>query len=256
MYFPRRSAPLELSADRLLGLRLSLNTPVVSMEELPVGPARAAVVVHEELDGRPNITVGVHSLRNGAVVLFSFEGDLREYSSLEAGVDAALSFGEGMGFLFDEDEFESAASVEEMRPRALGLWTELMGGEACASLESPQHAEAPSTPSAANFAGDFEDADLEEDDELLLEELADPASDVADASVTAPEGRDSGKRGVSLSKFRHRGAPEPQSARTEAKPPARVKGAALARLKLVKRRKSGGASPPKLSAILRLLSSL
>lgn len=255
MYFPRRSVPLGLSADRLLGLRLSLNTPVVSMEELPVGPARAAVVVHEEPDGRPNITVGVHSLRNGTVVLFSFAGDLREYSSVEAGVDAALSFGEGMGFLFDEDEFGSAPG-EEARPRALGLWTELMGGGDGVSSESHPSAAASSAPTAVELGDSFEDEELSpEEDELLLEDLADPDADAVAASAPVPKGRDAGKRGVPLSKFRHRTS-QGQPAPGEAKPQRRAKGAALARLKLVKRRMSGGESPPKLTAILRLLSSL
>jgi hypothetical protein len=123
--FFARTVPLELTGARLLGLRLSLNTPVVSTQELPVGPARAALLVHDEADGRPNVTVGVRSLRTGAVALYSYEGDLREASSREAGIDEALSFAESMGFLFDEDEV--AGGDASAKVRALGLWSDLMG---------------------------------------------------------------------------------------------------------------------------------
>jgi hypothetical protein len=182
MYFALRSELLDLSADRLCGLRLSLNTPVISVGELPVGPARAAVAIHEEIDGRPNIAVGVRSLRTQAAVIFSLEGDLNEHSSLAVGIDAALSFGESMGFLFDEDEFDSGPA-EEVRPRALGLWLDLMvpalgPSKALGQIPAePAPAPAPSVPEDS-----FEIEGLDDDSEvLLLEKLADPKGKLADA---------------------------------------------------------------------------
>jgi hypothetical protein len=66
---------------------------------------------------------------------------------------------------------------------------------------------------------------------------------------------------VSLSKFRHFAPSQPPPAKVEEVPPSvgksvpAAKGAALGRLKLVKRRKDGGDGPPKPSVIRRLLSS-
>ena len=73
MFSPRKQ-PLLLVADRMLSLRVSLNTPVVSTPELPAGPARAAIAVHSEA-GRPCFTVAVRSLRNGDSVLYELEGE-------------------------------------------------------------------------------------------------------------------------------------------------------------------------------------
>ena len=67
VYFPVRSETLDLSGDRLNGLRLSLNAPVVSIDELPVGPARAAIVIHEEPDGAGDKVIPVSGLRSAAV---------------------------------------------------------------------------------------------------------------------------------------------------------------------------------------------
>ena len=71
MFFPRTES-LALSETSLWGLRVSLNSPVVSIEELPVGPARAAIASHEEADGRPSVTIGIRSMTGGDAVLYSF----------------------------------------------------------------------------------------------------------------------------------------------------------------------------------------
>jgi hypothetical protein len=127
VFFPR-TVSLELDGPRVCGLWISLNTPVVSTEELAVGPARAGLLVHLEPDGRPNVTIGIRSLRSGDVVLYSFQGDLREHSSLAVGIDAGLSFAESMGFLFDEDELGDGSP--DAMTRCLGLWNEVMGSAA------------------------------------------------------------------------------------------------------------------------------
>ena len=155
MFFAR-TVPLELAESHLRGLRISLNTPVVSTEELAVGPARAGLLVHLEPDGRPNVTVGIRSLRSGEVVLYSFEGDLREHSSLDVGIDAGLSFAESMGFLFDEDELGDGdgAAIE----RCMGLWTDLMGSSGAGSVTTgPGSPDAPSEPVRAATDGIPED---------------------------------------------------------------------------------------------------
>jgi len=137
MYFLRRSQVLPERLTGVQGLRLSLNSPVVSADGLPVGPSRAGILVHDEDDGRPNVTIAVRSLKSGEVAYWSFDGDLREQSSISVGVDGALSFGESMGFLFDEEiGGDTAAQV-----RAIGLWRELVIDEP-EGLEEPQDAAA------------------------------------------------------------------------------------------------------------------
>lgn len=259
MHFLLRSTPLELSADRLRGLRLSLNTPVVSIEELPVEPARAAIAIHDEIDGRPNITVAVRSLRSGAAVLFSFEGGPRDQGALANGIDGALSFGESMGFLFDEDELESG-SAEEARSRAVDLWLELMSPASGESKLDPQTSVAPAVPPPAFGLDDSFEAETLDDEVLLLEEVADSEDDLAGVAAEELGGVDSGPP-VSLSKFRN-GAPSqsPRPCEEETRPdvdelPPAGKRAALGRLKLAKRPRNGGGAPSKPSAIRRLLSS-
>jgi hypothetical protein len=261
MHFLPRSTPLELSADRLRGLRLSLNTPVVSIEDLPAEPARAAIAVHDEFDGSPNITVGVYPLRSGVPVLFSFEGGLRDQSALANGIDAALSFGESMGFLFDEDELESCLT-EEARSRALDLWRELIVPASGESNPAPRPSVEPAAPPSApdeSFA-----AELLDDEVLLLEEVADPDDDPSGVHAEESGEVDSASP-VSLSKFRNCApsqspsqSPSPRQEEVlpnpEESPPV-ARRAALGRLKLAKRRKDGGDAPSRPSAIRRLLSS-
>ncbi len=259
MYFLLRSEPLDLSADRLRGLRLSLNTPVVSIEEVPVEPARAAIVIHDEIDGRPNVTVGIHALRSGVAVLFSFEESLRDSVASTNGVDTALSFGESMGFLFDEDELESD-SGEEARSRALNLWRELMTPASEEPERDPKTVAVSATPSPASGPDGGVEAEPPGDEVLLLEEVADFEDDLPGVRAEEPDGVDSAPP-ISLTKFRHSApSPSPSTSEEEVSPdvvesrPA-SKGAALGRLKLVKRRQGGGEAPSKPSVIRRLLSS-
>jgi hypothetical protein len=160
MFFLRRTRPLELTAGRMRALRLSLNTPVVATQELPVGPARAAIAIHAEPRGGLGITVGVRSLAGGSVVLYGFEG------AVTAGVvnevmDAALSFAEGMGFLFDDELVGNDPASQE---KALVRWREALGsGE-----------------------GTFPDAGLEAEPEPVLELFDLEGGDLTDPPVPAP----------------------------------------------------------------------
>ena len=152
MFTPRQQ-PLLLVAERLLSLRLSINTPIVSTTELPAGPARAAIAVHSE-GGRTLFTVAIRSLRHGASVLYELEGeDLDGASGIAVALDAALSFGESMGFLFDDEVIEdrSAASLRN----AVGLLREIV---------------APPAPDVEETAPAFDAGAADEDGEILLEE--------------------------------------------------------------------------------------
>jgi hypothetical protein len=125
---------------------------VVSTPVLAAGPARAAIVVHEE-DGVPRFGVAVRSLRSGACVIYELDEDLAaDASGCEVALDAALTFGESMGFLFDDDALASADP--HARRRALAALAELLGD---AASEAPE-ALAPA-PSAEILLEDV-DADL------------------------------------------------------------------------------------------------
>ncbi len=171
--FAARHRPLLLVEDRLLALRMSLNAPVLATAELPVGPARAAIVVHAQGASRC-FSIVVRSLRNGASVIYELEGeDLREDSGWAVALDASLSFGESMGFLFD-DEMLVDRSPETLR-RAITRLHEILAPPDVAD-DDPLAASAPHV--AANEAG-----------EILLEDELDNAAQDADAQgsdVTGP----------------------------------------------------------------------
>ncbi len=212
MFFARRNAPLQLRPEHLRSLQLSLNTPVVRTEDFPVAPARAALVVHAVLDGPLDVTLSVRSLKSGQVLHFAPDGDVPDAASC---VDAAMAFGEGMGFLFDDDEL-AAGDAE----RAYGIWAELMG-----DLAPP-----PSEPAPADDAG----TDKIQDEFLLVEAVVpEPEIEPPDTSqltslvedalaaaepAGAPEGEAPSPPATELSKFRI-GPPAGATPLGEADPP-------------------------------------
>jgi len=246
--FSPRQRPLLLVAERLLGVRLSLNTPVVGTAELPAGPARAAIVVHAE-GGIRRFLVGVRSLRNGASVLYELEGDdLTETSGWAVALDAALSFGESMGFLFD-DEILADRNPAALRS-ALASVREIIAPPG----PSEQDAESSPTP--------------EEEAEILLDDAVEAeakpaAAKPAATGPTVAQGRKAGRSastaharpvGASLSKFRATAAEtsKPVPAETATK----SEGRSTARLGRVRpvRVRSGDTQPP-VGALLRLLAA-
>jgi hypothetical protein len=261
MFSPRKR-PLLLVADRLLALRLSLNTPVVATPDLPAGPARAAIAVHSE-SGRTCFTVAVRALRNGVSVLYELEGeDPNDASGVAVALDAALSFGESMGFLFD-DELVTARSESVLR----------------AALSKLREVVAPPSPDVGDTAPSY-DLDAPSD-EILLEEALElePASAPAPVAPrpAAPPARPAS---ASLTKFRMVAAsgeappegeapppeppPEPEapasaastSPGTTARPAASrsaTGGAMLGRVKPVRLRAPDAPAP--IPAWIRLLSS-
>jgi hypothetical protein len=274
MFSPRKK-PLLLVADRLLALRMSLNTPVVATPDLPAGPARAAIVVHGE-GGRTCFTVAVRSLRNGASVLYELEGeDPDDASGIYVALDAALSFAESMGFLFD-DELVTERSEPVLR----------------AALARLREVIAPPGPEVGETAPALEPTPSPE--EILLEEAlelepapAEPPAPVEPSAPAAPRApappAASAKRAprpaaASLTKFRAAAAaaddaegevessppaaPKRSSDASETAEPARAGatgrkapggGAMLGRVKPVRLR-APDASPP-VHPLLRLLSS-
>ena len=77
--FRRSSEPLALSEASLLALRPALNAPVLNTDFLPVGPARAAIVVFAEEYGGIGLAIGVRSNEGGQIAVF------RNQTSIDAG---------------------------------------------------------------------------------------------------------------------------------------------------------------------------
>jgi len=216
MIFVRREGALGLQHAALRGLRLSRNTPLVDGGDLPVGPARAAIAVHEQPGAGLQVTVGVRSQKSGEVALYECRDASVAGAPLAQLLDAALCFGESMGFVFDEDEIRPGDA--ESRALAEGLWEDLMG-EGVPALELTE----PLPPLAG---------------------AADAAAESLGASVPPPG------PAVRLSKFRRasdtgrvplRTAPEGAGDEPSGSPASlQLRKAPLARLRLVKRRRDGG----------------
>jgi hypothetical protein len=125
--FVRRAAP-DRAQGELRSLRPSLNSPVVVVDELPAGPA-SAVMAELRGGGGARIALAIRSERTGQVALFAAEDEGWEARGAETALDAALSFAEGMGFLFDDDRLAAAPAAAQR------LWEELV--EASAPGGSP-----------------------------------------------------------------------------------------------------------------------
>lgn len=202
MYFSRQPLP-ERAVRELRSLHFSLNTPVVSIENLAVGPSRAAIAVQDLGDGRTSLRLVVRSQRTGELACFSHEDLLEGEANTQIALDGALSFAEGMGFLFDEDAIPELGA--EGPREAADAWNDLLG------LTHPEPlAEAPAAAqgAAASDAADHDDDELDTEDdggddelevdpepaadgepaELWLEELAPSAAaaPAAAAAVAAP----------------------------------------------------------------------
>jgi hypothetical protein len=209
MYFLRRLRPLEVASERVRSLRVSLNAPVITAPDLPAGPARAIVLVHHETRGGIDATVGVRSVATGEIAYWSFDGELRTDVDVSVAGDAALTFAESLGFLFEE--VASAGSAGE---KAFRAWQR---GDADGPVQSARAAEP---------------AELALDDVVAEEapqRAAVPRADRAPARAEPPQ-----KAGATLSKFRARdGAAADAPAAKSRKPTPRQP---LARVQLVKRR--------------------
>jgi hypothetical protein len=94
------TGPLEAAPQSLHALYVSLNSPVVTVDRLPVGPATAAIAFH----GGTGTTLLVRSVRTGTVAYFHAEPRF--------GFEAALAHAESLGFLFDDEANLRAADSD------------------------------------------------------------------------------------------------------------------------------------------------
>jgi hypothetical protein len=116
----------------LRSLRLSLNAPVVSIAELAVGPASAAIAVHEAPDGACSLTVAIRCQRTNEVALFGPGVEVGASGFTLHAIEAAISFAEGMGFLFDDDLFADPVSGASTAAQA---WAGFVVGEPGVGIE-------------------------------------------------------------------------------------------------------------------------
>jgi hypothetical protein len=201
MYFSEQRPRDERDGERLRVLHLSLNTPIVAIEEFPVGPARAGIALCEDPEGAIRLEIAVRSLRTGQMIFYAPD---EEFDGERNAVDAALSFAEGMGFLFDEDEI--AARGDDGCREAAARWRNLvenvseLAAEPAASEPPRSRAEATApvlelvceVPVQDGESG-AERIDVRDGDEVVLSDIAVPA-EAAVAAAAAPE--------RALSKFR------------------------------------------------------
>jgi hypothetical protein len=270
MFVPSQTPP-DLTPARLRGLRFSLNAPVVATEAIPAGPARGALLVHRDARGRLGVALCVRSLRTGAVVLYRSNEGLEGDGELSVGIDAALSFGESLGFLFDDDELEKGLA----RPEALARWREFLGALDGGEPDAP--ADDPGEILVLDRVDRVRAIPVEEPHELVLDDLADadargqarehyfgeielrrePPGAPADlpaprAAARAPAPEPAPRRALPLTKFRELHGAEPAPAIADARGEARPGAARLARVRLVKRARAP--EPPAAgSVLLRLL---
>ncbi len=163
MILPAR-APLSPFGWPLRALYVALNSPVVTLEGMPRGPASAAVALHEE-----GASLCVRSAKTGQIRWFVTSDDLR--SDTRVAVDAALSFAESMGFLFDDDEVTRRGDTGAAE--AATLWQQLCGEETEGASDG------------MDFALDLEAAEaLDPDLEILLGEgPSSPATQALDGAA-------------------------------------------------------------------------
>jgi hypothetical protein len=257
MFFLRRTRPLELTAGRMRALRLSLNTPVVATQELPVGPARAAIAIHAEPRGGLGVTVGVRSLASGSFVLYGLEGAVPPGAVQEA-LDSALSFAEGMGFLFDDELVGNDTASQE---KALVRWHEAIGAAEgmAAAVPEPE-------PVLELFdleGGDLTDPPVPAELPPTPPEIESPAAPVFDAPAGDPgpellafRAPEEAPAPLPLTKFRLRAdtspGPQPPDAPEAPRPPSKR---ALGRVRLERRRANPNVQDARRSWLLRLLTS-
>jgi hypothetical protein len=204
MHFCAQMPGEERDTEGLRVLHFSLNTPIVAIEELPVGPARAGVALFAAPEGAMLLAIAVRSLRTGQTISYAPDEEIEGERDAAVAVDAALSFAEGMGFLFDEDEI--AARGDDGRREAIARWRGLVE-DVCLPTTEPAPSRPPrlraeetapvldlvcEVPVREGLA-EAQRIDVREGDEVVLADITIPAEAAGDAAA--------GQEAV-LSKFR------------------------------------------------------
>ncbi|MGH0034383.1 MAG: hypothetical protein ACQGVK_05100 [Myxococcota bacterium] len=225
MFRPSSEAPL-LTEAGVMGLCASLNSPVLNIEHLPVGPARAAILLFAGEYGGVRIAVGLRSVETGAVAHFAYAGGADDFDGPDRAMDAALTFAEALGFLFDDDVVTGSG-----RGEALRVWQELtgeVGSDPVPELEL--------------------ELDTAVDGELLLDDEAATPAPAQPTSATLTKFRQSPAQAGPAGEARRAGRPEPAAETTG--------GSHLGRIALVRRRVSAdGPRSERPGFLMRILSA-
>jgi hypothetical protein len=215
--FAARQRPLLVLEERLLALRLSLNTPVLATEEVANGPARAAICAWAE-GGARHFALAVRALRGGDAVVYELQQEVPpDADGWSVALDSALSFGESMGFVFDDE------MIVDRRAATLRRAVETLRELIAPGDLVPSAGEAAEEESSSARIGSSDDLA-----EILLEDELDALAPGGDGGadddtgafaaptpeVVAPTETPAFAPGVALSKFRGP-APKPASHETE-----------------------------------------
>jgi hypothetical protein len=183
MFMPCSDAPA-IAESAIAAFCASLNTPVLNIEMLEVGLARAGIMLAAQEYGQLVLLVRVSLMANGEGVTFQFQGDPADLGDAAGALEAALSFSEGMGFLFEEDLL--CRGDRSGRARAFNIWNSL-----CNRREDPIGAAEPTVvPEAARVAapppvarGPVPAAEIELTDAMLACEPGGPVENETIAQV-------------------------------------------------------------------------
>lgn len=255
--FRRSSEPLALSEASLLALRPALNAPVLNTDFLPVGPARAAIVVFAEEYGGIGLAIGVRSNEGGQIAVFRNQTSIDASTKITDALEPALASAERMGFLFDEDMVESIPGGQG-RVQAMSLWGELMGEIESSGSSMTNELDSGAPSDSATGASSIESTVPE----LLLDDVA--AVDLPEISLVLEDELEPIVLEVpptpprqSLSKFREStppsvAKPAATAGATNQSSPKQESGSELGRIPIVRVRREGTKRVPFLA---RLLSS-
>ena len=123
MFLPISSEPC-IRERAIAAFCAALNTPVVNIEDLETGPARAAILLTTDEYDDPVLLVRVSLISSGQGVTFCCQDDPAQFGGASGAIAAALGFAEGMGFLFDDDLI--AEGGPSGPNRAWKIWSSLV----------------------------------------------------------------------------------------------------------------------------------
>lgn len=165
MFLPSSDEP-PIHETEIVAFCTALNTPVVNIEDLDVGPARAAILLSADSSRGLSLLVRVSLISLPQGVTFRFQEDPALFGTHERAVEAALGFAEGMGFLFDLDLIESGGPSG--RARALRIWSSLIDSSSSQTDLNAPNSDAP---------------ELELTDDLILEDEVVESPSTPDAAM-------------------------------------------------------------------------
>lgn len=123
MFFVRASLDPDAGPPRLV--RLSLNAPVVALEEAPAGPARAALFVAGP-ENATQVRIVVRPETGAPALVFGPDETSAGSEGERLLVEGAISFLESMGFLLDDDALAQQDDAEQAI-RAIRALRDLLG---------------------------------------------------------------------------------------------------------------------------------